>query len=259
MARKKESSDGGGAPAWMSTYGDLVTNLLVFFVLLFSMSTVDKNKFQQVAASLSYSIMNLKGGDTVLDGSNNSIIAFDFTKYDSEEAEAKRKEKYIQDAKEMVVDSEKNLEDKQLEDAKNNIRDTIEEQGISDKVQVVEEKDFILIRLDQEVFFDSGSADILPEGINVLSSLAKSLVGIENEIMVSGHTDNVPMTNKKYDTNWELSTARATNVVRYLIEVENLNPSLFTATGNGEFRPVGDNNTVEGRQKNRRIEIKIIK
>ncbi len=258
MARKKESEE-AGAPAWMATYGDLVTNMLVFFVLLFSMSTVDQNTFTEVAASLSYAMLNLKGGDSILEGTNNSIIAFDFTKYDSEEAESKKNEKYVEAAEDMVVDSEKNLEDKHLDDAKNDIRDKIEEQGISDKVQVVEEKDFILIRLDQEVFFDSGSADILPEGANVLSSLAQSLRGIENEIMVSGHTDNVPMTNKKFATNWELSTARATNVVRYLVEEENLDPALFTATGNGEFRPVGDNDTVEGRQKNRRIEIKIIK
>jgi len=77
--------------------------------------------------------------------------------------------------------------------------------------------------------------------------------------MVCGHTDNVPMTNKKYETNWELSTARATNVVRYLVEVENLEPARFTAAGYGEYRPVGDNDTPEGRQKNRRIEIKILK
>ena len=258
MAKKNETEE-VGAPAWMATYGDLVTNLLVFFVLLYSMSTVDQNTFSEVAASLSYSMINLKSGDSVLDGSNNSIIAFDYTKYDSEEAEAKRKEKYIEDANEMIVNAEQKLEAKELDEAKNDIRDTIAEQGISDKVQVVEEKDFLLIRLDQEIFFDSGSADILPEGEAVLSSIAVSLREIENEIMISGHTDNVPMTNKKYATNWELSTARATNVVRYFVEVENLEPSLFTATGNGEYRPVGDNNTPEGRQQNRRIEIKILK
>jgi chemotaxis protein MotB len=258
MARKRES-DEGGAPAWMATYGDLVTNMLVFFVLLFSMSTVDQNTFSEVAASLSYTMVNLKGGDSIIDGTANSIIAFDFTKYDSEEAQAKRKEKYVETAEEMVVDSEAKLKDKELDDAKNNIRDIIDEQGISDKVQVVEDKDFIMIRLEQEVFFESGSAEILPEGAEVLSFIAEALRGIENEIIVAGHTDNVPQTNKKYETNWELSTARATNVVRYLVEVEGLDPALFTATGNSEYRPVGDNNTAEGRQKNRRIEIKILK
>lgn len=259
MARKRES-DEGGAPAWMATYGDLVTNMLVFFVLLFSMSTLDQKTFSEVAASLSYTMINLKGGDRILEGgAANSIIAFDFTKYDSDEAEAKRREKYVQDAEEMVVDSERKLKDKELDDAKNDIRDIIQEQGLEDKVQVFEEKDFILIRLEQEVFFDSGSADILPQGAAVLSSLAEALRGIENEIIVAGHTDNVPQTNKRYATNWELSTARATNVVRYLVEVEGLNPVLFTATGNSEYRPVGDNTTPEGRQKNRRIEIKILK
>lgn len=258
MARKKESEE-IGAPAWMATYSDLVTNLLVFFVLLFSMATVDENKFDQVAASLSYSIIDFSGTDSILDGSGNSIIAFDFTKYDSEEAEARRKEKYIQDAKGMVVDAEQKIEDKYIDDAKNDIRDFIVDKGLSDKVQVVEENDYILIRLDQELFFDSGSAEIGTEGDTVLSLIAQALRGINNEIMVSGHTDNVPMTNKKYATNWELSTARATNVVRYLVEEEALDPMLFTATGNGEHKPVGSNNTPEGRQKNRRIEIKLIK
>jgi len=258
MARKKESQ-AVGAPLWMSTYGDLVTNLLVFFVLLFSMSTVDQKTFSEVAASLSYSLINLNEGDSILEGSANSVIVFDYTKFDSEEAQAKRKEKYIEDADEMVVDAEEKLKNKEFNDAKSEIRNTIEEQGITDKVQVVEEKDFLLIRLDQEVFFDSGSAEIVPDGKAVLSSLAVSLRGIENEIMICGHTDNVPMTNKKYETNWELSTARATNVVRYLVETENLEPERFTAAGYGEYRPVGDNNTPEGRQKNRRIEIKILK
>ena len=258
MARKREPEE-VGAPAWMATYGDLVTNMLVFFVLLFSMATVDQNKFDEIAASLSYTMLNLKGSESILDSSGNSIIAFDYTQYDSDEAEAKRKEKYVEDAEEMVVNAEEKLKEKELDEAKNDIRDTIEEQGISDKVQVIEEKDYLLIRLDQEVFFDPGSADIVPEGNKVLSSLALSLREIENEIIISGHTDNVPMTNKRYETNWELSTARATNVLRYFVDVEDLDPSSFTATGNGEYRPVGDNNTPEGRQKNRRIEIKILK
>jgi len=153
MPRKRESQE-VGAPAWMATYGDLVTNLLVFFVLLFSMSTVDRKIFTEIAASLSYSMIDLYDGDSVLKDRANSIIMFDYTKLDSEEAQAKRKEKYIEDADEMIVDAEEKLKNKEFDDAKNNIRDAIEEQGISDKVQVIEEKDFLLIRLDQEVFFD---------------------------------------------------------------------------------------------------------
>jgi chemotaxis protein MotB len=85
------------------------------------------------------------------------------------------------------------------------------------------------------------------------------LIPLENEILIQGHTDNVPINTPLFPSNWELSTKRATNVVVYLIESLNLDPSKLTATGNGEYRPIGDNNTAEGRQKNRRIEIMILK
>ena len=258
MARKKEQAS-EGAPEWMATYSDLVTLLLTFFILLFSLSTVDQNRFTEVAASLSDSMLDLGSGDSILPYDGNSVITIDFAAMTSAEAKAKQMEKYIEAAEEMVVDAQQQIADKKIDEAKNNIRDTIDEKGIADKVQVVEEKDFLLVRLDSEVFFDSGSADIRSEGMKVLSSLAATLKGIENEIMVSGHTDNIPINNSRFKSNWELSTARATNVVSYLINDEKLNPALLTATGNGEFRPTGDNNTAEGRQKNRRIEIKILK
>jgi flagellar motor protein MotB len=107
--------------------------------------------------------------------------------------------------------------------------------------------------------YESGSAEILSEGKRTLDALGKSLIPLENEILIQGHTDNVPINTPLFPSNWELSTKRATNVVVYLIESLNLDPSKLTATGNGEYRPIGDNNTAEGRQKNRRIEIMILK
>jgi len=113
--------------------------------------------------------------------------------------------------------------------------------------------------LNSQVLFESGSAEILSEGKRTLDALGKSLIPLENEILIQGHTDNVPINTPLFPSNWELSTKRATNVVVYLIESLNLDPSKLTATGNGEYRPIGDNNTAEGRQKNRRIEIMILK
>lgn len=258
MSRKKEQAP-EGAPEWMTTYSDLVTLLLTFFILLFSMATVDKDRFSKIAESLSNSVVNLKSGDSILEKDGNSVLSLDFSSLkDSNEAQ-KEKEKYLEAAEEMVVKADQQIKDKKIDEAKNRIRDTINEKGISDKTQVIEEKDFLMIRLDSEVFFDSGSADIKTDGIKVLSAIAATLRGIENEIMISGHTDNVPMSNKQFKSNWELSTARATNAVKYLVEVEKLNPVQFTATGNGEYHPIGDNKTSQGRQMNRRIELKIIK
>lgn len=256
MSRRREQSS-GGAPEWLTTYSDLVTLLLCFFIMLFAMSTVDKNTFTEMAASLSNSLINLYGGTSILENSGNSVITIDFSKLKDDEG--KVKEKYIESAEDMLVNAEEKIKEQNIDNAKQNISETIEGKGLSDKVQVTEEKEFLLVRLDSEVFFDSGSAEIRPEGKKLLVSLAETLKGLDNEILVSGHTDNVPIKNSKYSSNWELSTARATNVVKYLVDVGKLNPALFTATGNGEFRPVGDNNTPEGRQMNRRIEIKIMK
>lgn len=258
MARKKEQAS-EGAPEWMATYSDMMTLLLTFFIMLFAMSTVDKNTFEQVAASLAQSFLNLNSGDSILINKSGSILTIDYNSLQNGVVNDSLREKYLEDAEDMVVDDQKNREEKLIDEAKNDIRDTISEKGLSDKVQVVEEKDFLLVRLDSEVFFQSGSAEIGEEGKKVLSALAQDLRGINNEILVSGHTDNVPIHTVQYSSNWELSTARATNVVAYLINVEKLNPSQLTATGNGEYKPIGDNSTPEGRQKNRRIEIKIMK
>jgi chemotaxis protein MotB len=258
MARKKEQAS-EGAPEWMATYSDMVTLLLTFFIMLFAMSTVDKNTFEEVAKSLSQSFLNLNTGDSVLIHKSGSILTIDYTSLQNGVIKDSLKEKYLEDAEDMVVDAEKDLKEKVIDEAKNDIRDTIAEKGLSDKVQVVEEKDFLLIRLESEIFFQSGSAEINDEGKKVLSALANDLRGIENDILISGHTDNVPIHTVQYSSNWELSTARATNVVAYLVNVEKLDPAKLTATGNGEYRPIGDNSTPEGRQKNRRIEIKIMK
>jgi len=257
MARRKEQAS-EGAPEWMTTYSDLVTLLLTFFILLFSFSTINKQKFDEVARSLSATFMKFDGGNSILSGSGNSIITVNFVN-PSDEQKAQQKEKYIESAEEMVIDAQQQINDKKMDAAKEEIRQMIEAEGLDDKVQVVEEKDFILVRLDSEVFFESGSAEINPEGLEVLRSISETLRAIENAILISGHTDNVPISTGIYKSNWELSTARATNVVRYFVEELGLDPTKFTATGNGEFQPVGDNNTPEGRQRNRRIEIKIMK
>ncbi|NLI39545.1 MAG: flagellar motor protein MotB [Clostridiaceae bacterium] len=259
LSRKKQrQEESSGAPEWMTTYSDMVTLLLTFFIMLFSMATIDKNKFTDIAKSLSNSLMNLSTGESILDSSGKSIITVDFVN-PSDKNLPEQKEKYIESAEEMVIDAQRQIHNMEMDIAKDEIRQAVEAQGIGEKVEIVEEKDYILVRLESEVFFDSGSADIRPGGFLVLQQFAEILRNIDNEILVSGHTDNVPINTPLYKSNWELSTARATTVVRYFTETLGLDPVKFTATGNGEFRPIGDNNTAEGRQRNRRIEIMIMK
>jgi len=262
MAKKPKVDEvDEGLPAWFGTYSDLVTLLLCFFILLFSMASIDAQKYVQIATSLRSSFMKVSGGDMMMTNRGQQMLSITNVNNPSDTGEQSTDaEKYVQKAEAMVVDSEQEKENKMVEDAANKIRDIIAEKGLSDKVNVIEEKDFLLVRLESEVFFSSGKADVLDSGKEILNALSGVLSLLENkDILIQGHTDNVPINTSIYPTNWELSTARATNVVRYIVETQNMDPSKITATGNGEFRPLDDNDTVEGRQKNRRIEIKVLR
>jgi len=124
-------------------------------------------------------------------------------------------------------------------------------------VEVSEEE--IKIVLPSPVLFDSGSADLKPAIESSLHEIAVLIKKVNNRVVVEGHTDNMPINAGAFDSNWELSSARAFSVIRYLIDKEGVSPAQLSALGCGEFRPVAPNDTTENKTKNRRIEIKIIK
>ena len=128
-----------------------------------------------------------------------------------------------------------------------------------DLVDIIEENNFLIVRLNSQILFEPGSAEILEEGKSTLTFLANSLKDLDNDIIVEGHTDTVPINTALFPSNWELSTRRATNVVVYLVNNLGLDPSRLTAAGCGEFQPIDDNNTYDGRNRNRRIEFIIAK
>jgi len=258
LKKRGGGSDDGGS--WLTTYGDLMTNLLCFFVLLFSMATIDKQKFETLASSLRTKYINkTMGGDMLRSNMGKSILTVNFVNPDDTGEKIVDSKRYIETAEEIILDDTEIIESRKLEKAKEQLEIDVEKLGISDLVEIIDERDYLLIRLSSQVLFESGSAEILSEGKKTLDALGKSLVPLENEILIQGHTDNVPINTPLFPSNWELSTKRATNVVVYLIESLNLDPAKLTATGNGEYKPIGDNNTAEGRQKNRRIEIMILK
>lgn len=130
------------------------------------------------------------------------------------------------------------------------------------QIEITEMKNRLTVTMVDKIIFPSGSAEISPEGKTVLSKVVEILKGVKDKrIQVEGHTDNVPIVSglkKRFPTNWELSTARATEVVRYLQEAGGLDPKLLCATGYSEYQPVATNDTAEGKRKNRRIEIVLL-
>ncbi|MDI6601747.1 MAG: OmpA family protein [Thermoanaerobacteraceae bacterium] len=235
--RRSNSDDGPqDSKEWMNTYADLMSLLLTFFVMIFSLSTIDINKYQALIQSLQGYLGIVKEGQALQEtnvqletqGSAGSNIAATDTDFEDIA-------NVYQDVKEYIEQSNLN----------NSIQVSIDERGI-------------LIRFLDTALFDTGKADIKPQAEVILNNVGEIIKKANKPIRVEGHTDNVPIHNEKFPSNWELSTARATNVVRYFIEKLNMNPPMLSAVGYGEYHPVADNNTVEGRSKNRRVDIIII-
>lgn len=259
LKRPNNDSDGGGS--WLTTYGDLMTNLLCFFVLLFSMATVDTQKYEQLAKSLrASSIGGFSGsGSSFRNNIGKSILTVNFVNPDDTGEKKVDNKRYINSTDDIIIDDREKIMLEKIQKAESQLRKDIEALNLSGMIEIIEENEFLLVRINAEILFESGSAEVLKTGKNILATLGESLAPLDNEILVQGHTDTVPINTPLFPSNWELSTKRATNVVLFFINSLNMNPSQLTATGSGEYKPIADNNTVEGRRKNRRIELMIIK
>lgn len=244
-AKRKPEEIKQGAPEWMNTYGDMVTLLLTFFVLLFSMSTVDIAKFRAFINSMEGSVGILSGGSIIGDGSEvgNGINQLpDLEKYLSETTEQIEMQS-IEELKKMHSDF-----------------DTfINENNLENKIDAYLGDYYVTLTFKDGVLFDSGKAELKPEAVNILDKLGIQLLKYpNNRIRFEGHTDNRPIHTIQFPSNWELSAARAIAVAKYYINELNFNPSQFSTEGFGEYVPITDNSSAEGRAKNRRVEIKIL-
>lgn len=240
MARKKKSDDGGGlrGDEWLGTYSDCVTLLLTFFILLYSMSSVDAQKVQSISQAF-VSAMTGQAGDSFME----------FNMYNG---------------KVPVIGGETNTDGLINEESlgkKNMYEDVkkyVEKNDLSKAMDIVQDERGIILELKDSVLFESGQADLIPGSREILDKVDALIKAMSNSIIIEGHTDNVPINNYKYASNWELSTQRAVNVVKYFVETKSNDPMKFSAAGYGEYRPIVYNNSDENRAKNRRVNILII-
>lgn len=253
MAKSKrnepEEEQSEGAPEWMVTYSDLVTLLLTFFILLFSMATLDKQKFMEVAKSLRSSFSHTSNGEMFDVNKGKDLIAI------MENNNGYEKEPKEGDSTEGEMEKSKST----MEDVKKELEKTIKEEKISDNVKLLETVDRVILRIDSIILFDSGHADIKKSGLGVLGKIGQMLKKLDNDIIVEGHTDNIPIHNSQYPSNWELSAKRSINVVLFLTKHSEIPSQQLTSNANGEFKPILPNNSEINRAKNRRIDIVIIK
>ncbi len=238
MSKGKKCEEGSGAPAWMVTYGDLVTLLMCFFVLLFAFSSIDAQKFEAVMQSFQGSAGVLSGGTSLSD----SPLVFDGMPENNTTTVAK-------DA--LVLVKLKEKIDEQLKDSEIDIKVTS---------QIVENG--LLIRFPDNALFDSGEAKLKETAEDALTIIGNLLLNeefVEKVVRVEGHTDNVPMRSLEFPSNWELSTSRATNVIKYFLDDVGMEPNRLSASGYGEYYPIASNEIAEGRSKNRRVDIVVLR
>lgn len=241
MSRRKRNKkdEGGGSPGWITTFSDLMSLLLTFFILLYSMSNIDAQKFESMTKSLQGVLSGL-GYTEVLEGQNEDVEV----------------------PLEEDIPSEDELEEsgimEEIQEVYEKVLSYVETQGLDADVSVTFNKRGIFVDIKEAILFDLGSASIKDSGLEVLDKIEGILKEFDNEILIEGHTDNVPIEGALYPSNWELSTARSVSVVRYLSEIGNIPPSRLAATGYGEHKPIAPNTNEENRAINRRVNILIV-
>lgn len=216
----------------MLTYSDMVTLLLTFFILLYSYSVIDVQRFQEVLSSIQVALLGREG-----------VLESTPLPADSQDDVAPPTEVTAQ-IDPIIITYEA-------------VKRYIKEENMEDYVSPRLEERGVVLEIKDHILFDSGKADIKPEAAEVLKKISGILKSVPNQIIVEGHTDNVPINTARYPSNWELSVDRAVRVVRYFIEKHHMPPERFLATGYGEYHPVASNETPEGRARNRRVNIVI--
>lgn len=246
--RKVEDDNGGVKPAWMQTYSDMVTLLLAFFVLLYSFSSIDVQRFYEVMAAIQHQFMGRTG---ILEGTvepgaeaGESLDISDFMQ-DTVTTTLGEREQTIMEMMEQV------------EETYEQVQNFLREAGLEEDVEIRLEERGIVMEFPERILFDTGEAEIKEEFGPTLELLGEMLADLPNEVIIEGHTDNVPINTLLYPSNWELSVARAVSVTRQLVEEEGLAPERFAPTGYGEYRPIDTNETAEGRARNRRVSVVI--
>ncbi len=268
MAKKKKKDSGGGTANWMNTFADLMNLLLCFFVLLFSMSSVDADKFEALVQSLEHSFSILpQGGSSIGDGQMvaagvNQLQLLD--QFYKEATNSSREEKgedneAEEDNPEQALKQEMAEAGlKESEEMAEQIEKMLEEQRIADQVELDSNAQFVRLTLNGALLFDSGQCKIREDALPLVDKLSLILENYNSSLIdIEGHTDNVPISNERYENNDVLSAYRAFSVKDYVLGKTTLEAGKINATGCGEYNPVADNATPEGRARNRRVEIKI--
>lgn len=228
MARRRVKQEQVKTDQWLIPFSSTVLVLLILFILSYSFSTNDQQDLSSIPTSLQ-GILTGKGAEV----KNESTV----------------------DTGNTISDLEKK---KNTNEIYEKTKKFIAENKLGTSVELKQDDRGVVLQLKDSVLFESGKADLIPDSKNLLDKLGNLIKTVPNNIIVEGHTDNVPINTYRFQSNWDLSASRAVSVVKFFVDQENVDAARFTASGYGEYRPIVDNSTAENRAKNRRVNILIV-
>lgn len=242
---KKKKHEDHMDEAWLLPYADLLTLLLAVFIVLFSMSTVDASKFDKLSKAFN---------DIFTGGTGPLEYPSPMPEGNIEATDANEKPINRDEPKEQGK-----TEQELLAEIQKRMNKYIEENQLQGKLATSLTDEGLMITIGDNILFESGKAEVIPENKDIAEELGELLVlEKKRNVIISGHTDNVPISTAQFSSNWELSVMRAVNFMKLLLKNQELDPRWYSAKGYGEFQPIADNTTPEGRAKNRRVEILIL-
>ncbi len=257
----EEKQESTGVPAWVMTFADLMTLLMCFFVLLLAFSEMDVAKFKQLSGSMkeAFGVQSEVEVKTIPKGT--SVVAQEFSPGKPEPTPVNTVRQFTIDSNRNTLDalSRELKEIKETREHARRLRLALKEEIEKGYVAIETEGTRVIIHIMEKASFDSGLADLRTEFVPVLGKISGLIDNTSGDVTISGHTDNVPISTERFRSNWELATSRAVSVAHALLDGSEIAPARLRVTGHADTEPRASNDTPEGRAKNRRVDISIVR
>ena len=256
-----QKAESAGVPAWVMTFADLMTLLMCFFVLLLAFSEMDAAKFKQLSGSMkdAFGVQAEIEVRTIPKGT--SVVAQEFSPGRPDPSALNQVRQFTIDSNRNTLDAlDRELKEiKETREHARRLRMALKEELEKGDVSIQTEGMKVIVHIMENASFDSGMADLRTSFRPALVKIGELIDNNSGEVTISGHTDNVPISNERFRSNWDLSTSRAVSVAHELLEVSELSPKNVSVTGHADTRPRAANDSAENRAKNRRVDIAIVR
>ncbi|MHA0856191.1 flagellar motor protein MotB [Paenibacillus sp. CMAA1364] len=268
---RQNNAEHSSRDRWLITYADLITLLLIFFIMMYAMSSLDESKYEGVTQSLH---LSFQSGDSILEqgsGLTGSADQYKHKNPDSTTTEGQATqgatdgtttEPSVEQGTQPLSERELAFiaQEQELKGLMSIISNYVSDNNLQDQIFVADKPQGISITLSDQFVFDTGKADLKTASTPALSKLGSLFRNIDTIVSIEGHTDNFPIKYaSQYQDNWELSGARSLSILRFFLEKEKLPANGFQYAGYADTRPIADNATQLGRQSNRRVELIVLR